>query len=756
MVYCIAGKNGVFAKDDIQATYNVTLDLYIYPVTSMLILFHQGTLFFHLRNVRSKNAHSHRISGNKTHTPGQQPSRIDKEIIHPNDELGATPATSSYKQPQKPLIPIVQASETYGKLDSTFTDSAAQTPMVGDLHTNYIDDNGEMHKKNGIEFVTGYDCFVHCPSFDKHSDEGGIYNDDHRAIFTGLVKTDDASNGSNVSNHDAEEDHRTLHNMLVQVPKDTWPKRHMDLEPVALHGLDTHDVVSDKGSHFVQTPFTMPFKKDTIIHTYPGSLTGVQPEKDHHVMFEQEKRVMPESYDNEENTSTLPSSAGLSKSDSGYTSIVEEPDYVRHKSPIELEKVSLSGIQPNSNNDGSADAAFNATQSKFPLVDLEEWMLSNYEMKPQAGLQEHILKNWLKTESLTGVDTASCYQDASESMPDEYDQDKGNHDSQLMHGLLPYDEPSACKNWLDIDVLPGVKSNTQLHDDAVPELDQHEDREYWRQAFPLVGVSNNNEDIPVKNWLNLGNLHGVQQETTAVYESDAQHGVFGESFESLESDMQHELEMLSGIRMDVNDMPPTKNWLDVEMLTGIDPISSKSAGDSIPSDDVQPMSKEDTQTLKKPLPRNIDDTFFSSKPRKDRLRSSTLPGSQILHELYGAPNAFTHVHSIEATQNKKGDMTPKESKHQRQRAVTMDATSDLPELTDPGKPPCEEKSKALPPLPASTAHSSDDDEQSIASFGSIQPPAMPVLPKKQSPHHNNMIIEREHWPIMTDVADCKE
>lgn len=731
-------------------------------------------MFFHLRNVRSKNAHSHWIAGNKTKTLSQQPSCGDKEIIHPADELGATPTTSSHKQAQKPMIPIVQAPETYGKLDSNLmmsmlsqqlTEGAAQTPLVGELNILYFDNDDE--KENGIEFGTGYDCFVHCPSFDKYSDEGGTYNDDHRVIFTGLVESnnnDDASNGSNASlfesNHDAEDDHRTLHNMLVQVPEDLRPKRHMELEPVALHGLQMHDIDSDKGSHFVQTPSTMPSKKDTIIHTYVGSLTGVQPEQDHHVTFEQDKRMMPKSYDtlsndDKENTFALPLSVGLSKSDSGYTSIVEEPDYVRYKSPIELEKVSLSGLQSNGNDQESADVAFDATQSKLPLVNFEEWMSSD-KMKAQAGLQEHMLKNWLTTESLTGVDTASCYQDASETMPDEYDQDKENHDSQWMHGLASYDEPSVCKNLLNIDVLPGVKSDMQLYDDAVPERGKSEELEYWRQAFPLVGVSNN-EDIPLKNWLNTGNLHGVQQEGTALYESDAQGEVPSDSFEPLELDVQHELEMLSGIQMDVTDKPSTKNRRDAEMLYGIDPISSKSAGDSIPYNDVQPMSKEDTQTLKKPLSSNIDDTSFTTPPPKDRLKSSTLLGSQTLHDSYATPEAFTHERSIEATfQNKNGDMTPKEPMHQRQRAATMDATSDLPELTDPGKPPCEEKSKALPPLPTSTAHSSDDDEQSVASFGSIQPPVMPVLPKKQSPHHDNMIIEREHWPIMTDVTDCKE
>lgn len=603
----------------------------------------------------------------------------------------------SHMQVQKPMIPIVQAPEAYGKHDDTLLTSmlsqqliedVVQSPMAAGAHIGYFD-----------KFNTGYECFVHYPALQKYADESARYSD-HPVIFNELVKantSDIASTRSDVSlsgsNYDAENDYHSIQAMLVEDSNDIHPKQHVKLEPAVLHGLRTHDIDNNTGSHFVQTPCEIPSKAAAISRMPLEPLAGVIQSE------QQEKWMTPEPYaisgTDKENTFDIPLSVGLSKNDSGYTSIIEEPEYARQKYPIELEKVSLSGL---SNDQSSVDDTFDTTQSRLPVVYSEEWMLAD-ELKAQADLQEHMFTS----------DVDSCYQDASESMSDNHIPQKGDDGNQLMRGLVSYEKSNVSPNWLNIGVLPGVKSDMKLYDDAVSEPEEEimesGDLEFGLEAFPLVGVSNN-QDIPLKNWLNTDNLSGVQHEMTAVYDN-AQAEIPNDYIDpEIVSDMQQELDMLSGIRMD---MPPAKNWLNVDLS-----VYEKSN----PCDNVhQPVSKEESQMLKKSSSTINDAT--SPKDKDD----------------------------IETPFPSKKDDTTKSKHH--------DATFDLPELTEPGKPPCEEKSKALPPLPTSTAHSSDDDEQSVASFGSIQPSTIPGLPKKQPPHHN-MIVERANWPIMTDVADCKD
>ncbi|KAI7874412.1 hypothetical protein K492DRAFT_200008 [Lichtheimia hyalospora FSU 10163] len=742
MIYCIVGKNGTFAKNNIQDFYN-------------------GTLFFHLRD----DSQSSRLVDNRAKRIARQPSASDNESTRHGKAFIAIP-TLSEKESQKPSVPIIQLPETYGKYGDSL--SAVQSSTMGDLHTKYYD-NDEITKEDGIEFITGYNCFVHYPTFDKFSDKGGIYNDD-RLTFTGLVKASNngaGSNGSDVSlsglSHDMEYEHSTMHTMLVQDPKYIRPRQHAELDPIVLHGVRTWNNDNDNDLHFVQSPGGMACKDATTTHMHQGSLAGIQSKQNDRLMVEEEICMAPQSHkilrNDDEDIFDTPFSIGLRKSDSGYAGLVEEPDYARHKYP---RKLSLSGLQLNTNDQGSVDVDFNATQSRVPIVYSEELMLSD-ELKAQADLQEHMLKSWLNTEYPAGVssDSISRYQDASESIPDGHCQHVGNYNNQVMHGLVSYEKPNVCRNRLNIDLLAGVKPELKLYEDAVPDLEheymESKDLEYFRQDFPLAGVSNQN--IPIKSWVNADNLPGVQRDKTIVYENASDEMPI-DYIDPFKSDMQHELELLSGIRTDVNDMTPTKNGIDAAILTGIDPLSFSSlhenVGDSIPSGDMQAVPKEETRAFNRSLSNTIEDSSFMVASSKDMLKSSTLSTMQTSPELTKTSKPLMHDDYIEPTlQNKMDNIATPEPKNSEQHATTMDTTLDLPELTDPGNSPCEEKDKALPPLPTSTAQSSDEDDQSVVSFGSIQPPAVFGLPKKQSPHRN-MIVERENWPIMADVADCKE
>ncbi|CDH58422.1 hypothetical protein RO3G_02065 [Lichtheimia corymbifera JMRC:FSU:9682] len=194
----------------------------------------------------------------------------------------------------------------------------------------------------------------------------------------------------------------------------------------------------------------------------------------------------------------------------------------------------------------------------------------------------------------------SVYESPSSTMPDDYIQPSLDMDDgrSPMLGMIASDE-KTLKNWLNMGALSGTVASGLLYEhpieakDEPPKLKKSELKQL-RKPVPLPGIKN--ENVHLKNWLNTSALPGIRTTESSRFIYGNPGDDIPTDYIQVQEDMQQELTSLSGT---VADIPktPLKNWLSIDDLPGIQKDNTmirlyEEAHELDPADYVEPTSSD--------------------------------------------------------------------------------------------------------------------------------------------------------------------
>ncbi|KAI8147885.1 hypothetical protein BJV82DRAFT_310346 [Fennellomyces sp. T-0311] len=460
---------------------------------------------------------------------------------------------------------------------------------------------------------------------------------------------------------------------FVEEPKSYVPKQPVELEPSSLSGVHMQSEVSDVG--FVEVPTDFVGQEYTIETV---SLKGLSKDATFASFVEEPAFTEKEPVDLEELAKPVPLS-GLSASFDDFSASVEEPASYKPKEPVQIEPVSLSGLNAKNETWGNVEEP-EWYKPKEPvqvehvqlsgilsdeLVD-RRWTIPAKKQERRSSLDQPLLDGevdalvkWREGAGFEGVETADVdliWRWREESgfethMPRleaielcgikaiSSDIPIGNFPIvedpyPSAHVEMPFEpypidiiglseDPQArLKNHLNIGPLPGV-SDFNLYEDPIelPEQVQEQvDIEQYRRAFPLSGI-HSMEEGAVKNWLNTGALPGVNQEVS-VYEP-ASNSLPADYIEPRPKDDYDDVGRLAAGISNKKLKKPLKNWLNTKPLPYTE--SSKLYQEAKP--EPEPIEMEiDLGQYRVPFPLSglTDDEI----KHKNWLNNNCLPGVQ--------------------------------------------------------------------------------------------------------------------------------
>lgn len=194
----------------------------------------------------------------------------------------------------------------------------------------------------------------------------------------------------------------------------------------------------------------------------------------------------------------------------------------------------------------------------------------------------------------------AVYESPSTTMPDDYIQPSLDMDDgrSPMLGMIASDE-KTLKNWLNMGALSGTVASGLLYEhpieakDEPPKLKKSELKQL-RKPVPLPGIKN--ENVHLKNWLNTSALPGIRTTESSRFIYGNPGDDIPSDYIQVQEDMQQELTSLSGTIADIP-KTPLKNWLSIDDLPGIQKDNTmirlyEEAHELDPADYVEPTSSD--------------------------------------------------------------------------------------------------------------------------------------------------------------------
>lgn len=195
----------------------------------------------------------------------------------------------------------------------------------------------------------------------------------------------------------------------------------------------------------------------------------------------------------------------------------------------------------------------------------------------------------------------SLYESPASTMPEDYIQPSEDMDDgrSPMLGMINSDD-KVLKNWLNTGALPGTLADDLLYEhpvdvkDEPPKLKKSELKQL-RKPVPLPGIKND-DNVHLKNWLNTSALPGIRTTESSRFIYDNPGDDIPIDFIQVQEDMQQELTSLSGTIADVP-KTPLKNWLSIDGLPGIQKDDTmirlyEEAHELDPADYIEPTSSD--------------------------------------------------------------------------------------------------------------------------------------------------------------------
>lgn len=192
----------------------------------------------------------------------------------------------------------------------------------------------------------------------------------------------------------------------------------------------------------------------------------------------------------------------------------------------------------------------------------------------------------------------SIYESPATTMPDGYIQPSLDMDDgrSPMLGMITSDD-KTLKNWLNMGALSGTVASGLLYEqpidtkDEPPKLKKSELKQL-RKPVPLPGIKN--ENVHLKNWLNTSALPGIRTTESSRFIYGNPGDDIPTDYIQVQEDMQQELTSLSGTIADIP-KAPLKNWLSIGDLPGIQKDNTlirlyEEAHELEPADYVEPTS----------------------------------------------------------------------------------------------------------------------------------------------------------------------
>ncbi|KAI7885675.1 hypothetical protein K492DRAFT_234009 [Lichtheimia hyalospora FSU 10163] len=224
----------------------------------------------------------------------------------------------------------------------------------------------------------------------------------------------------------------------------------------------------------------------------------------------------------------------------------------------------------------------------------------------------------------TRAPIVSIYESPASTMPDDYIQPNLDMDDgrSPMLGMIMSDE-KILKNWLNTGALPGTLANNLLYEhpidvkDEPPKMKRSELKQF-RKPVPLPGIKN--ENVHLKNWLNTSALPGIRATESSRFIYGKPGDDIPTDYIQVQEDMQQELKSLSGIIADIP-KAPLKNWLSLDDLPGIQKDNTmmrlyEEAHELDPADYIEPTSSDLEGDVKLTGVVDHDDTVSEDDPAR--------------------------------------------------------------------------------------------------------------------------------------------